>query len=323
MFSYFLTLVPPVEKTEMTAQNDRLIEAIDKLRRKRNAIILAHNYQPAVIQDIADFVGDSLGLSQQAAESDSEVIVFCGVDFMAETAAILAPDRLVLIPEERASCPMAHMATGAEVRAMKRKHPGSLVVTYVNSTAEVKAESDICCTSANAVSVLRSLPMSKPIIFVPDMHLGEYAGKMAGREVILWEGFCPAHHYVKADEIQRAKNKHPRALVMTHPECPLDVVELSDAVLSTAGMLRFARESDADEFIVATEVGMLHPLSRQNPGKRFYCPSPALLCPNMKMTTLQSIKRSLEKDTYPVWVPPDVAERARLPIERMLAVPRD
>ncbi len=307
----------------MTGQNDRLIEAIDKLKRKRNAIILAHNYQPAIIQDIADFQGDSLGLSQQAAESDSEVIVFCGVDFMAQTAAILAPDRLVLVPEERASCPMAHMAIGAEVRAMKRKHPGSLVVTYVNSTAEVKAESDICCTSANAVSVLRSLPMSKPIIFVPDMHLGEYAGKMAGREVILWEGFCPAHHYVKVEEIEKARKKHPRALVMTHPECPLDVVELSDAVLSTAGMLKFANESDADEFIVTTEVGMLHPLSRQNPGKRFYCSSAALLCPNMKMTTLQSIVRSLEEDTYPVRVPREIAERARLPIERMLAVPRD
>jgi len=307
----------------MTSENDRLIEAIDRLRRKRNAIILAHNYQPAVIQDIADFQGDSLGLSRKAAESDADVIVFCGVDFMAQTAAVLAPEKLVLIPEERASCPMAHMATAAEVRDMKEKHPGSLVVTYVNSTAEVKAESDVCCTSANAVSVLRSLPKSKPIVFVPDMHLGEYAGKMAGREVILWKGFCPAHHYVKADEIRAAKKKHPDALVMTHPECPLDVVELSDAALSTAGMLKFARESNADEFIVTTEVGMLYPLSKQNPGKRFYCPSAALLCPNMKMTTLQSIVRSLEKDSYPVRIPPDIAERARRPIERMLAVPRD
>jgi len=303
--------------------SERLIESIEALKRERNAIILGHNYQPGVIQDVSDFVGDSLGLSQEAAESDADVIVFCGVDFMAETAAILAPDRLVLIPEERASCPMAQMATSAEVRAMRAKHPGSVVVTYVNSTAEVKAESDVCCTSANAVSVLNSVLKGKPIIFAPDMHLGEYAGKMAGREVILWEGFCPAHHYVTADEIQSAKEKHPRALVIAHPECPTEVIELSDAALSTSGMLRFARDSNATEFIVATEVGMLYPLRKQNPRKKFYCPSAALLCPNMKMTTLESIKRSLEHDTYPVRVPPDIAERARRPIERMLAVPRD
>jgi len=301
----------------------QLIEAIEALKRERNAIILGHNYQPGVIQDASDFVGDSLGLSQQAAESDADVIVFCGVDFMAETAAILAPDRLVLIPEDRASCPMAHMATGAEVRAMRAKHPNSMVVTYVNSTAEVKAESDICCTSANAVSVLRSIPKDRPIIFVPDMHLGEYGAKMAEREVILWEGFCPAHHYVTADEIQRAKEEHPRALVMAHPECPMEVIQLCDAALSTSGMLKFAGESDATEFIVATEVGMLYPLRKQNPRKEFYCPSAALICPNMKMTTLESIRRSLEQDTYPVKVPTDIAERARRPIERMLAVPRD
>ena len=303
--------------------SEQLIEEIEALKRERNAIILGHNYQPGVIQDVSDFVGDSLGLSQQAAQSGADIIVFCGVDFMAETAAILAPDRLVLIPEERASCPMAHMATGAEVRAVRGKHPGSVVVTYVNSTAEVKAESDICCTSANAVSVLNSIPMGKPIIFAPDMHLGEYAGKMTGREVILWEGFCPAHHYVTADEIQQAKEKHPRALVMAHPECPTEVIQLSDAALSTSGMLKFAKDSDATEFIVATEVGMLYPLRKQTPRKKFYCPSAALLCPNMKMTTLESIKRSLEHDTYPVRVPPETAERARLPIERMLAVPRD
>ena len=303
--------------------SEQLIEAIEALKRRRNAILLGHNYQPAIIQDVSDFVGDSLGLSQQAAESDADVIVFCGVDFMAETAAILAPDRLVLIPEDRASCPMAHMATGAEVRAIRAKHPGSVVVTYVNSTAEVKAESDICCTSANAVSVLNSIPRDKPIIFVPDMHLGEYAGKMAGREVILWEGLCPAHHYVTADEIRKAKREHPHAVVMAHPECPTEVIELSDAALSTSGMLKFTEESDATEFIVATEVGMLYPLKKQNPGKEFYCPSAALLCPNMKMITLESIKLSLEHDTYPVRVPPDIAERARRPIERMLAVPRD
>jgi len=300
-----------------------LIEAIATLKRERNAIILGHNYQPGVIQDVADFVGDSLGLSLQAAKSDAEVIVFCGVDFMAETASILAPDRLVLIPEERATCPMAHMATGAEVRSMKAKHPGSVVVTYVNSTAEVKAESDLCCTSANAVSVLNSVPNDRSIIFAPDMHLGEFAARKAGREVILWEGFCPAHHYVKAEEIRKAKQEHPRALVMAHPECPTEVIELSDAALSTSGMLKFARETDAAEFIVATELGMLYPLRKQNPRKKFHCPSAALLCPNMKMITLESIKRCLEDDTYPVRVPPDIAERARQPIERMLAVPRD
>ncbi|MBN1592790.1 MAG: quinolinate synthase NadA [Candidatus Coatesbacteria bacterium] len=302
---------------------EALIESISELKRSRRAIILGHNYQPPIIQDISDFVGDSLGLSQKAAESDAEVIVFCGVDFMAETAAILAEDRLVLIPEERASCPMAHMATGAEVRALKAKHPGSVVVTYVNSTAEVKAESDICCTSANAVSVLKSIPTEHPIIFAPDMHLGEYAGKMAGREVVLWEGFCPAHHYVKAEEIRKAKEEHPNALVMAHPECPMEVIELADAALSTSGMLDFPNRSSASEFIVVTEVGMLYPLRKRHPGKKFYCPSAALLCPNMKMTTLESVKRALESDIYAVRVSPDIARRARIPIERMLAVPRD
>lgn len=308
----------------MKKQSDRaLIEAIEQLKRQLNAIILAHNYMPGDIQDIADFVGDSLGLSQQAAESEAEVIVFCGVDFMAETASILAPDKLVLLPRLDATCPMASMATGEEIRAMKGEHPGSIVVTYVNSTAEVKAESDICCTSANAVSVLNSLPEGRPIIFAPDMHLGEYAARQTGRDVILWEGFCPAHHYVKASEIRKAKDEHPDALVMAHPECHTEVIELSDAALSTSGMLRFAAESNANEFIVATEIGMLYPLSKQNPSKQFYCPSPALICPNMKTTTLELVKGALEEKKHEVKVPTEVANRARIPIERMLAVPRD
>ena len=307
----------------MAEHQKDLIREIERLKRQRNAVILGHNYQPGPIQDISDFVGDSLGLSIQAAESDADVIVFCGVDFMAETAAILAADKLVLIPELRATCPMAEMASAEEIQAKRKEHPGCAVVTYVNSSAAVKAESDICCTSANAVSVLRSIPEEKEVVFVPDMHLGEYAAKTTGREVILWDGFCPSHHYVKPIEVEREMHKHPGAPVLSHPECPYEVIELSDAALSTSGMLKFVRESDADEFIIVTEFGMLYPLAKQNPTKRFYCPSAALICPNMKVTTLESVRRALQDSVSPVRVPSHIGDRARLPIERMLAVPRD
>ena len=303
--------------------NAGLIERIHRLKQKRNAIILAHNYQPGNIQEIADFVGDSLGLSQKAAESDADVIVFCGVDFMAETAAVLSPEKLVLLPEKEATCPMAHMATAEEVRIKKSKRPKSVVVTYVNSTAAVKAQSDICCTSANAISVIKSIEEDKEIIFVPDMHLGEYSARKTGRKLVLWEGFCPTHHWVTAEEILAAKARWPSAVVLAHPECPTEVVDLADAALSTSGMLKYAKNSNASEFIIVTEVGMLYPLSKQNPTKKFYCPSAALICPNMKRITLQSVRRALEEDTYPVRLPDNIARRAKVPIERMLTVPRD
>jgi len=295
--------------------------AIEELKRRRNAVILAHNYQLPEVQDIADFVGDSLELSRRAARVESDVIVFCGVHFMAETASILSPDKTVLLPAIDAGCPMADMITAEQLRQLKQEHPKAVVVCYVNSSAEVKAESDYCCTSANAVGVVNSLQDSaEEIIFVPDKYLGQWAASQAGRDLILWNGYCPTHARILEYDIVRLKQEHPQAVAMVHPECTGPVRNAADEVLSTGGMCRFAQSSPAEEFIVGTEIGILHRLQKENPGKRFYPALDAAVCPNMKKITLEKILWALENMQPEVRVPPDVREKALRPIERMVAI---
>ena len=300
--------------------NEQLIEKIGQLKAERNAVILAHNYQPGEIQDIADFTGDSLALSVRAAATDADVIVFCGVKFMAETAAILSPGKTVLLPDKNAGCPMADLMTGEQLRELKRKNPGALVVCYVNSSAEVKAESDYCCTSANAVEVVESLPKDSKIIFVPDQHLGRFVVEKTGREMILWPGYCPTHAFITEDDVKKARETHPNAIVMAHPECTEPVKAVSDKLLSTGQMLKFARQSDAKKFIIATETGIIHTLKKENPDKEFYPVSARALCPNMKRITLDKVLWSLEDMHYKITVPTDIAAKAKNALEKMVAI---
>ena len=299
---------------------EQLIEKIGQWKAERNAIILAHNYPPGEIQDIADFTGDSLALSVKAAATDADVIVFCGVKFMAETAAILSPGKTVLLPDKNAGCPMADMMTGEQLRELKRKHPDALVVCYVNSSAEVKAESDYCCTSANAVEVVESLPKDSKIIFVPDQHLGRFVVEKAGREMILWPGYCPTHAFITEDDIKKAREAHPGAVVMAHPECNEPVKAVSDKLLSTGQMLKFAKQSDAKRFIIATETGIIHTLKKENPGKEFFPATTRAICPNMKRITLDKVLWSLEDMHYRVTVPEDIANKAKNALEKMVAI---
>ena len=298
----------------MTSIQDRIRE----LARCRKAVILAHNYQLPEIQDVADFCGDSLELSRKAAATDAETIIFCGVYFMAETAAILSPSKRVLIPDPQAGCPMVDMAPVEAVRELKAKHPGAIVVTYVNSSAAVKAESDICCTSANAAKIVAELPAGAAILFVPDQNLGHYVQQVTGRPMILYPGCCPTHARLTPDDIRAARQAHPGAPVMIHPECRPETVALADAVLSTSGMLRYARETPADAFIVATETGMLHRLRKENPGKTFHPASDLLICPNMKRITLEKVLWSLEDLKHVVSVPEPTRLAALRAVERMV-----
>lgn len=291
---------------------------IEKLKDERNAVILGHNYQIAEVQDIADYCGDSLGLSRKAAETEADVIVFCGVHFMAETAKILSPDKTVLLPNLHAGCPMADMITADQLREMKEEHPHAVVVCYVNSSAEVKAESDYCCTSANATEIVNSIDPDREIIFVPDKFLGSYTAQETGRDLTLWQGYCPTHACISPREIERRKEAHPQAKVMVHPECPPRILDLADEVLSTSKMCQYARNSEAEEFIVGTEVGMLHRLERENPAKKFYVATENAVCPTMKMITLENILWSLEDMQHQIEVPDDVAARALKAIERMV-----
>ena len=293
---------------------------IERLKRERRAVILAHNYCRAEVQDAADFTGDSLELARRATEVDADVIVFCGVYFMAETAAILNPDKTVLIPDPTAGCPMADMVTAAQLRELKAKHPGAAAVCYVNSTAEVKAECDICVTSGNAERVMATFPADREIIFVPDQHLGSHIMNLLGRKYILWPGYCPTHAALTAKSIADARAAHPGAPVLVHPECARDVREAADERLSTGGMCRYARESAASEIIVGTEVGILHRLRLENPGKTFHPVNDRLVCPNMKKTTLENLTESLRDMRHRVVVPDDIAARARHAVEAMLAI---
>ncbi|OFW55794.1 MAG: quinolinate synthase [Actinobacteria bacterium RBG_16_64_13] len=291
---------------------------IRRLAQEKGAVILAHNYQRPEVQDVADIVGDSLGLSRQAAASEARMIVFCGVHFMAETAAILAPDRPVVMPEVRAGCPMADMVDAEGLEALKAKHPGAIVVSYVNTTAEVKAVSDICCTSANAVRIIRSIPLDQEIIFTPDENLGAWAAKKAGREMILWPGFCPTHEWIKVSDVEAARAAHPGAKVVVHPECRAEVSDIADAVESTSGMIRFCREDDAEEYLIGTECGMLYRLSKDCPGKRFYPVTEVAVCYNMKMTTLDKVLAALRDEGPVVSVDPEIRARALRAVQRMV-----
>jgi quinolinate synthase len=298
-----------------------LTEKILRLKKKRNAVILVHNYQLGEVQDIADFVGDSLDLSQNAAKTDADVIVFCGVHFMAETASILCPDKTVLLPDEHAGCPMANMITALQLRAKKKEHPQATVVCYINSSAEVKAESYICCTSANAVAVVESLDCGE-ILFVPDQYLGHYISTKTSKKMVLWPGFCPTHARIMPEYIVKLRHEYPEAKVVVHPECRPDVIALADEVLSTSGMIKFARREDVQEVIVGTEMGIIYRLKKENPGKRFIPVSEQAICPNMKLITLEKVLWSLEEMAPEVKVPEKIRLKAKAAVDRMLAVGR-
>lgn len=311
------------EAATVTKPDAGILGQIADLKKSRNAVFLVHNYQIPEVQDIADFVGDSLGLAQEAVKTEADVIVLCGVRFMAETAKLLNPEKTVLLPEQDANCPMAQMVLPADVLALKEKHPDAVVVSYVNTTAATKAVTDYCCTSANAVKVVASLPQDRGIIFTPDQHLGAYVRKMTGRDIIIWPGCCPTHARITAEMVFEAKGEHPGAKVVVHPECRLEVIELADAVRSTSGMLKYCAESDASDFIVGTEKGMLYPLKRRCPEKNFWPVTEQAICPNMKLTNLGSVRGALQNMQYEITIPPDVAEAARRAIDRMLEIGRD
>lgn len=305
---------------------------IRDLARERNAVILAHNYERPEVQDVADFVGDSLGLSREAAKTKAETIVFCGVHFMAETAAILSPEKTVLLPDLAAGCSLAATINAEQLRAWKAEHPGAVVVSYVNTTAEVKAESDYCCTSGNAVEVVNSIPADQEILFLPDLYLGAHVRRVSGRgNIHVWMGECHVHAGIDPEHINRERMTHPNAEFLVHPECgcATAVVEAISAgdvdsknahILSTEGMIRRPSQSDADEFIVATEVGILHRLRRENPTKKFFPANRAAVCAYMKVTTLPIVMRALERMEHRITVAPDVAAKARRAIERMVAI---
>lgn len=298
-----------------------LVRKILELKEKRKAIILAHNYQPPEIQKIADLRGDSLELSLKASQTEAEVIVFCGVSFMAETAKIVSPKKTVLLPVKEVPCEMADMITPEDVTRLREKYPDAPVVTYVNSTAEIKALSDICCTSANAVKVIGSLP-SKKIIMIPDMNLAKYVQRFyPEKEIIYFEGFCPFHHLLSPEEVKEVKNKHPQALFIAHPECRPEVIDLADKVASTSGMLKLVKELPNKEFIIGTEEGLLYPLRKENPDKSFYHPAPKkMMCPSMKKITLEAIFNALENMEHQVIIEENIREKAFKAVKRMLEI---
>jgi len=301
-----------MEKCDLT---DKIIE----LKEKRDAVILAHNYQIAEVQDIADHVGDSLELSQLAAESKADVIVFCGVHFMAESAAMLAPDKIVLLPEAAAGCPLADMISVDELLSLKKENPNAAVATYINSSAAVKAESDICITSANAIKVVNSLNADE-VIITPDGNLASYISKSTDKKIIAWPGYCITHHRVTLDDIKLARENHPGAVIIVHPECRPEVVANADKVLGTGGMIRYAQETDHEDIIIGTEEGMIHRLRKECPGKRFFLLSSSLVCPNMKYTNRQKVASALENMEHRITVKPEVRERAVDSLRKMLAV---
>ncbi|HYA55123.1 MAG TPA: quinolinate synthase NadA [Thermoplasmata archaeon] len=298
-----------------------LAEEVLRLKEERNAVLLAHNYQRPEVQDIADFVGDSLYLSRKAMESDRPVIVFAGVRFMAETAKILNPSRTVLLPDLRAGCGLADSITAEQLRAWKGAHPGAVVVAYINTSADVKAEADICCTSSNAVKIVQQVPADREILFLPDMFLGDYVRRRTGRAMHLWVGDCPVHAKLRPEEIAKARADHPGAPVIAHPECgcATQAMEHVDRVLSTDGMVRYAEETRAPEVLVATEVGILHRMSRLNPSTRFTPLDADAICPYMKEISLEDVRDSLALDRYRIEVPPETAAKARVALERMVA----
>lgn len=297
-----------------------LVHEIAQLSKERKAVILAHYYQPLEIQDVADFVGDSLQLAQQAAKTEAKVVVMCGVKFMAESAALLCPDKLVLLPELGAGCSLADMAAPEALKELKKKYPEALVVCYVNSSAAVKAESYICCTSSNAVKVVNSLPEDREIIFVPDKNLGNWVQRQTGRQMILWEGCCSVHHNLSVEDVRTVKEQHPEAEVLVHPECRPEVIDLASGVFSTAGMINYVGQAKTDSFIIGTEKGLLHQLQRRYPDKKFYLASSSLICQDMKVITLEKLRDSLYMLRPIITIVEEVKEPAARSLERMLAI---
>lgn len=298
---------------------DKIIEKIKILKEKRNAVILAHNYQLPEVQDIADFVGDSLELSRKAQKVKCEVIVFCGVHFMAETAKILSPEKIVLLPDINAGCPMADMIDEDDLIKLKLQYPSSVVVAYVNTTAKVKTLTDICCTSANAEKVVNSLK-DKEIIFIPDKYLGSYVQNKTGKKMYLYPGYCPTHIKILKEDIEKKRKCYPRAKVVVHPECTPEVISVADEVKSTSGICKFAREDKEEEFIIGTEIGILHRLKKENPHKKFYPATDLAICPNMKMINLQKILEALEEMKHEINIDEDIIHKAKMPIERMVEI---
>jgi len=297
-----------------------LVEQIAELREDLNAIILAHNYQRGEVQDMADYTGDSLELSRKAAGTDAEVIVFCGVHFMAETAKILSPEKTVLLPDEEAGCPMADMITSDQLAQEKAKYAGVQVVCYVNSSADVKAGSDICCTSANAVQVVQAMDKDRPILFIPDQYLGHYAMRKTGREMHLWPGYCPTHMRIGVEDVSRQRARYPEAKVVVHPECRPEVIDAADEALSTGGIIRYARSYQGDTLIVGTETGILHRLQKENPAVEYVAVTDRGVCPNMKRITLEKVLWSMQEMEPRIEVEEDVRQGALAAVERMLAL---
>jgi quinolinate synthase len=302
-----------------TERNQELKERLMQLKKERNAIILAHYYQRDEIQEVADFRGDSFLLAQKAAQTDADVIVFCGVHFMGESAKILAPDKTVLVPDERAGCPMADMVNVDGLRELKKKHPNATVVTYINSSAEIKAETDICCTSANAVKVIQSVPTDE-IIWVPDKNLGHYVSKFTDKKMIIWEGYCNTHDMLTIKDVEEMRAQYPNAEFVVHPECRPEVVAMADFVGSTTAIIKYCKESPATEFIVGTEDGTGYQLRKDSPHKTFHFASKFLVCPNMKVNNLKKLVKCLETMQPQIYVPPHIADKARVSLERMLQV---
>lgn len=296
------------------------LDNIIKLKTKKNAIILAHNYQIGEVQDIADFVGDSHGLSIEASKAQGKIIVFCGVHFMAETAKILSPAKKVLLPDKNSGCPLADMINATQLKKLRNEHPDAVVVCYVNSTAEVKALSDICCTSSNAVNVVKSIPKNKEIIFIPDKYLGDYVQSQTDRKLILWNGYCPTHVMINVKNIIKLKKEHLDAIVIVHPECTPDVINIADEVTSTGGMLKYVKKSKKKKFIIGTEIGILHRLKKESPAKTFYTATSQAICPNMKLINLEKVLWSLEDERYEIKVPQETIQKARSAIDRMIAI---
>ena len=294
-----------------------IVEEINKLKKEKNAIILVHNYQRSEIQDIADYLGDSLGLSREAAKTDVNIIVFCGVRFMAETAKILSPGKKVLLPRKEAGCPMADMVTAEDLKRLKGKHPDAKVVSYVNTNADVKAESDICCTSANAVEVIKKIKANK-IIFTPDKNLAAYCQRFTDKEIIPWNGYCYVHEKIRKEEVRLAKEKFPDALLLVHPECNPSVIDLADEVLSTSGMVNFVKKSHKKKFLIGTEEGLIYRLKKENPGKEFYAAGTAKMCRNMKLTTLNDVYLSLREERYAIELPEGIIKSAQKALMGML-----
>lgn len=299
---------------------DNLREYITARRKELNAVIMAHYYQPAEIQDIADLVGDSLQLARQAAENPAQVIICCGVKFMAESAKILSPDKTVILPSPEAGCPMADMATADELRKKKAEYPDAVVVSYVNTSAEVKAESDICCTSSNAVQVISSIPEDKLVIFVPDKNLGRFVQGQTSRDMILWGGYCPIHDRLSLDDIKQTRERHPAALLAVHPECRPEISAMADAVKSTAGLLDYIKNSEAQEFILGTEAGFVHTLNKHCPDKKIYLAYEQFICKDMKLIDLEKLAVAMESMESRIEVDPQISSKAREALDRMLQI---